>query len=92
MVSAVASLTCSELQPVVAPASLVRAMPISCASIAQGPTVLYPDHAAARKLFDLVGQVHVLTEESQFFTATVIAAFYGWAYDLLDRTSAWAAE
>jgi pyrroline-5-carboxylate reductase len=92
VVSVAASLLLETLKPAVAPATVVRAMPISCAAINQSPTLLYPDHPQARALFSLLGQVHVLPDESRFIPASVIAAFYGWVYALLDETVAWTAQ
>jgi pyrroline-5-carboxylate reductase len=89
VVSVAASLPLTNLKPAVAPATVVRAMPISCAAINQSPTLLYPDHPQARALFSLLGQVHVLPDESRFIPASVIAAFYGWVYALLAETVAW---
>jgi len=91
-VSVAASLPLANLKPAVAPATVVRAMPISCAAINQSPTLLYPDHPQARALFSLLGQVHVLPDEARFIPASVIAAFYGWVYALLDETVAWTAQ
>jgi pyrroline-5-carboxylate reductase len=92
VVSVAASLPLANLKPAVAPATVVRAMPISCAAINQSPTLLYPDHPQARALFSLLGQVHVLPDESRFIPASVIAAFYGWVFALLDETVAWTAQ
>lgn len=89
VVSVVSSLRCADLEPAVAPARLVRAMPTSCASIGASPTVIYPDEPAARWLFGRVGGVHLLEDESQFAAATSIAAFYGWLLGLADRAAAW---
>ena len=89
VISAAAGLTLAALRPAVAPAAVVRAMPISCAAINESPTLLHPDHPQAHALFALLGQVHVLPDESSFTPASVIAAFYGWVYALLDDTVAW---
>jgi len=89
VVSVAAGLPLEALKPAVAPATAVRAMPISCAAVNESPTLLYPDHPQARALFALLGQVHVLPDESSFTPASVIAAFYGWVYALLDDTVAW---
>ena len=92
VVSAAAGLPLEALRPAVAPATLVRAMPISCAAINASPTLLYPDDPQAHALFALLGQVHVLPDESRFTPASAIAAFYGWVYALLDETVAWTAQ
>jgi pyrroline-5-carboxylate reductase len=92
VISAAASLPLAALRPAAAPATVVRAMPISCAAINQSPTLLYPDHPQARALLGLLGQVHVLPDETRFTPASAIAAFYGWIYALLDETVAWTAR
>jgi len=89
VISAAAGLPLDSLKPVAAPAAAVRAMPISCAAINESPTLIYPDNPEARALFELLGQVHVLPDESRFTPASAIAAFYGWVYALLDETIAW---
>jgi len=89
VVSVAASLPLGVLQPRVAPATAVRAMPISCAAINRSPTLLYPDHPQARALFHLLGHVHALPDESSFISASAISAFYGWVVALLDETVAW---
>jgi pyrroline-5-carboxylate reductase len=89
VVSTVAGLSLAALRPAVAPATAVRAMPISCAARNQSPTLLCPDHPRARALFSLLGQVHLLPDESHFTPASAISAFYGWVYALLDETVAW---
>jgi pyrroline-5-carboxylate reductase len=92
VVSTVAGLSLAALRPAVAPATVVRAMPISCAALNQSPTLLCPDRVRARALFALLGQVHLLPDESLFTPASVISAFYGWVYALLDETVAWTVQ
>jgi pyrroline-5-carboxylate reductase len=89
LISTAGALPLDLLRPAAAPATAVRAMPISCAALGQSPTLLWPDNAQARALFALLGQVHVVADESRFVAATAIAAFYGWVYALLDETVAW---
>ncbi|MFW9993786.1 MAG: NAD(P)-binding domain-containing protein [Candidatus Odinarchaeota archaeon] len=90
-VISVSILPIRALSKVIQPADVVRAMPISSAAINQSPTLLYPDNPKARALISLIGQVHVLQEESQFTPASVIAAYYGWIYALLGETIKWTA-
>lgn len=82
----------AALQAAVAPASAVRAMPITCAAINRSPTLLYPEHLQARALFELVGSVHVLDDEAQFTPASTIAAYYGWVYALMDEVVTWTVQ
>ncbi|MFX0209069.1 MAG: NAD(P)-binding domain-containing protein [Candidatus Hodarchaeota archaeon] len=89
VISVAAGLPLETLRPAIEPAMIVRAMPISSAAINRSPTLLYPDHPQARELFSLLGQVLILPEESLFTPASVIAAFYGWVYALMDETIKW---
>jgi pyrroline-5-carboxylate reductase len=92
VVSTVAGQSLATLQPAVEPATLVRAMPISCAALNQSPTLLYPDNPIASALFGLLGHVLVLPDEARFAPASVISAFYGWVYALLGETIAWTVQ
>ena len=92
VVSVAVGLPLSEFQPAVAPAAAVRALPISCAAINGSPTLLYPAHPQVEALFGLLGQVHILADESQFTAASVLSAFYGWVYALLDEVDRWTAS
>ncbi len=89
VVSVAAGLPLEALRPVIEPAILVRALPISSAAINLSPTLLYPDNSRVRELFSLLGQVLILPEESLFTPASVISAFYGWIYALMDETIKW---
>jgi len=89
VVSTAVGISVEVLAPAVAPAGIVRSMPLTCSAINLSPTLLYPDHPKARALFELLGSVHALTDEAQFTPASVIAAYYGWVYALLDETVAW---
>jgi pyrroline-5-carboxylate reductase len=92
VISVVAGLTLDVLQSAVAPATVVRAMPISCVAINSSPTLLCPDHPQARALFALLGQVHILPDEAHFTAASAISAFYGWVYALLDEAVEWTVQ
>jgi pyrroline-5-carboxylate reductase len=92
VISVSVGLPIETLKPVISPATVVRAMPITCASINQSPTLLFPDNSQARKVFTLLGQVHILSRETYFTPASVIAAFYGWMYALFDEVISWTAQ
>lgn len=92
VISVSVGLPLETLKPVISPATVVRAMPISCAAINQSPTLLFPDNSQAHKLFTLLGQVHILSKEAFFTPASVIAAFYGWIYALFDEIISWTAQ
>jgi len=92
VISVAVGLSLETLKPLTTPATVVRAMPISCAAINQSPTLLFPDNLRARELLALLGQVHILTDESIFTPASVIGAFYGWIYALLNEIISWTAQ
>jgi len=91
VISVAASVRLAELAAAAAPARVVRARPLSCAAVNASPTLLCPDDAQARMLFEPLGTVHALADEEQFIRASVISAFYGWVYALLDEAVAWTA-
>lgn len=92
VISVAVGLPLKKLLSTTAPATVVRAIPISCAAINQSPTLLFPDNHQARALLALLGQVHVLPDESCFTSASAIGAFYGWIYALLDEIISWTAQ
>jgi pyrroline-5-carboxylate reductase len=92
VVSTAAGISLEMLKPAASPATVIRAMPITCAAINRSPTLLFPENPQARALFELLGSVHTLTDEDAFTPASVIAAYYGWVYALLDETVAWTAD
>lgn len=92
VISTAAGVPLSEVASVVAPAKAVRAMPLTCSAIGRSPTLLLPDDPAARALFELLGTVHSVEDEAQFTPASVIAAYYGWVYALMDEAITWCAD
>ncbi len=89
MVSACAGVPLARLRPLVGPATVLRAMPISAVAVCASPTALYPDEPCARALFARLGEVLPLRDEAEFEAATVSAAVYGWVHDLIGRSAAW---
>ena len=92
VISTAAGVTLAAFEPAVSPANAVRAMPITCAAICRSPTLLYPDDASARQLFELLGTVHALPDEETFTPASVSTAYYGWVYALVDAAISWTAN
>ena len=89
LICVAAGVSLDALAAVAGPATVVRAMPISCAAIGESPTSLYPDDTAARRLFERLGPVHALPDETSFEAASVLGAFYGWVYAMLGEVTAW---
>lgn len=92
VVSVVAGLEVAALQLAVAPAKLVRTMPITCCAIGESPTVIYPEDETTRDLFKGLGAVLAVPDEASFTTASVFGAYYGWVFALIEASARWAAE
>jgi pyrroline-5-carboxylate reductase len=73
----------------VAPARAVRAMPFTAAEIGASPTAYFPDVEEARAVLGRLGPAIALASERDFEVATVTAAVYGWAQDLIRKTAEW---
>jgi len=91
VISTAAGVPLSEVATVVNPAKPVRVMPLTCSAIGQSPTLLYPEDPAARALFELLGTVISVEDEAEFTPASVIAAYYGWIFALMDTAITWCA-
>ena len=89
IVSACAGVAIARLQEAAPPAQIARAMPLTACELGASPTTLFPDIATARPLFDPLGPVIVPDSEEEFETATVSAAIYGWAQDLIRQSAKW---
>lgn len=76
-------------QLAVAPASAARAMPYTAAEIGASPTVYFPRLPVVHALLERMGPAIPLASEDEFEIATVSAAAYGWAQDLIRRTANW---
>lgn len=89
VISACAGVALGDL--IVAPASAVRAMPLTAAEINASPTACFPPRPEAVALLERLGSVVAFDSEADFEVATVNAAVYGWAQDLIRRTAEWSA-
>lgn len=92
LVSVAAGVSLRALAGASAPATCVRAMPLSCAAIGASPTSIYPAEPTVRALFARLGSVHALPDEAAFDAASVLGAFYGWMHALIKETAAWTAS
>jgi pyrroline-5-carboxylate reductase len=84
-----------ELKPFVSPATqIVRAVPLPCAAIHAGPVALYPAEGDAyntvSKLFNPLGSVIPLSDESQLEILAVITALMAPYYAMVEKITAWA--
>lgn len=88
LVSFCAGVTVSNLDA--GPASVARAMPLTAAAINASPTACFPASASAIAMLEKLGPVIPLGSEEEFEVATVNAAIYGWAQDLIRQSADWA--
>ena len=93
LVSVAAGVPLKTLEPLVLPAKVVRALPISCVAINKSPVLIFPEDKFVKDLFSLVGQVHLLPDEDKFSPGTaVVGAFYAWLFLLMDEATHWTAD
>ena len=85
LLSVVAGIEISRLSEVL-PSGLevVRAMPVSSAEVGASPTLVYPDHADVRELFDHCGKALPVDDEQYFTEGNVLACVYCWFFSLFE--------
>ncbi|MEZ5798550.1 MAG: pyrroline-5-carboxylate reductase dimerization domain-containing protein [Paracoccaceae bacterium] len=91
ILSACAGVPIAALAQAAPGARVVRIMPLTAAEIGRSPTAIHPDDPQARPWVDMLGPVIPLPREEAFEIATVSAAIYGWAQDLIARSAGWSA-
>ena len=91
IVSACAGVPVAALAAAAPGARIVRIMPMTTAEIGRSPTAIFPDLPPARALIERIGPAIPLAREEDFEIATVSAAVYGWAQDLIRQTADWSA-
>lgn len=92
LVSVCASVPLRNLEAACAPATAVRALPLSTAAIGRSPTTLFPQNARARALLERLGSVLPLQSEADFETAAAAACTFVWAHLIIEITSDWARD
>jgi pyrroline-5-carboxylate reductase len=61
---------------------IVRAMPVSSAQAGASPTLIYPDNAFVRELFDRCGNTIAVDDEDYFNQGSILACVYSWFFPL----------
>ncbi len=83
----------ADIEPLVAPANrLIRSVPLPCVSRHVGPIALFPDDDIAREIFETLGTVIAVDQESQLESLTIITALMAPYYALLEKVVNWAAK
>ncbi|MCB1342808.1 MAG: NAD(P)-binding domain-containing protein [Pseudooceanicola sp.] len=91
LVSACAGVPMARLAGAVAPARVVRVMPITAAAVGASPTVVWPQLPEVEAFLSAIGTLVPVDSEADFETATVSAAIYGWAQALVVAGAEWSA-
>lgn len=89
IVSVCAGVPIAALQAAAPAATIMRAMPLTATEIGVSATPVFPDIEAARPILNALGSVIALAREEDFEVATVSAAIYGWAQDLMRQSIEW---
>jgi pyrroline-5-carboxylate reductase len=93
VINLLAGTTNTDIAPLVAPASrLIRSVPLPCASRNVGPIALFPDNDVAREIFESLGTVIAVEQESQLESLTIITALMAPYYALLENVVNWAVK
>ncbi len=92
VVSLCAGVTIAAMEPLAAPARVIRAMPVTSAEFGESPTCLFPADADVAALLEPAGPVITLAGEAQFESASVIACYYGWVQALIGEMTRWLIE
>lgn len=85
LLSAMAGVKIARLAALAPGARIIRAMPISAATVGASPTPVFPRDDAAEALLSLIGAVIPMESEAMLEAASANAAAYGWHFRLIDR-------
>jgi len=78
------------LKSAVAPAaSVTRAVPLPSVAYRQGPTAIYPAQSSVRALFDALGTVVALDDETEFDTFAAVTAIMASYFSFADTVAGW---
>lgn len=90
VVHLLAGTTISEVAPLVKPARrVVRAVPLPCTAIHQGPIAIFPVDDEVSALFDPLGTVISLDQESKLETLSIITALLAPYYAMVETVVNW---
>jgi len=90
VVHLLAGTTIPEVLPLVKPAwRIVRAVPLPCTAIHVGPIAVFPDHEVVSPLFDPLGTVIAVDQESKLETLSIITALLAPYYAMVETVVNW---
>lgn len=85
LLSAMAGVKLARLAALASGARIVRAMPISAATVGASPTPVFPREESAEALLAHLGPVIPMESEAALEIASANAAAYGWYFRLIDH-------
>lgn len=85
LLSVMAGVKIDRLAALAPGARIVRAMPISAATVGASPTPVYPHDPMAVALLSRIGSVIPMKDEAALEIASANAAAYGWYFKLMSR-------
>jgi pyrroline-5-carboxylate reductase len=89
VISCLAGVSLSDLEPLVKPAKVIRTLPLACAEVGKGAIPLYPSNESAAELLKQLGEVITLDNEDHFELASVAACMNGWMYRFFAELTDW---
>lgn len=89
LISCVAGMPLSQIAPLIAPARVVRALPLVCAEVGEGAIPIFPDHPEVRQLLAQLGCVISFDDEEGYELASVAACMNGWMYAFFEQLTEW---
>ena len=90
VLSVMAGVSLAVMKELAAPAGVaVSMMPGLANAHNAGPSALYPDVPAARKLLEKLGPVHAFADEQSYTTASVVGAFSGMSVLMMRDAANW---
>ena len=91
VINLLAGVTNSDVATLVSPAKrLIRAVPLPCVAQHVGPIAIYPPDEIGNRVFDPLGTVVAVNNESQLETLSIITALMAPYYALLETVVTWA--
>lgn len=89
VLSVAAGVSISDLEPLAAPASVARCLPLVPAEVAAGATPLFPNNPRARQLLTTIATVVSVNNENEFELAGVASCTSGWVFQMIAELQHW---
>ena len=87
LISGAAGITTGSLRGAVAPADVVRSMPVLASALNQSAVPIYPENQMAIKALAPLGYVTSIKSEDAFSSVSALGAWFGWLFALAGSTA-----